>query len=259
MTLHNYVESLLWFAVFLCALMSFGSRLRWWCVPALCALALLWVLIDVPFVIARDFFPHANPQQVIGYASALTTSMLVLATIRKRSLDRLMILMANTAVIATTLIFHFVLIERIMPEWNKTGAFSYSYLQNIPKDEFTASCERSGLDCYIGSDIEGSALGERLKESLGPIHEHSVAQHPDRPIVFGYALNDETTTSVATTVLYIYNHGEARVIASPIMGTYIHDNIKLNFFIMVCCASNFWLFGSIFLLAFHKRRFAGRK
>ncbi|AXH59786.1 hypothetical protein [Pseudomonas amygdali] len=154
--------------------------------------------------------------------------------------------------------FHSVLIDRVMPEWNKTGAFSYSYLQSIPKDEFTASCERSGLDCYIGSDIEGSALGERLKQSLGPIHEHSVAQHSDRPIVFGYALNDETTTSVATTVLYIYDHGEARVIASPVMGTYIHDHIKLNFFILVCCASNAWLFGTIFLLSFHKRRFAKR-
>lgn len=205
------------------------------------------------------FGPTVNPQylNVILAAISLAGVGISLAVKRWRTIDRIMIFGAQGAVVVTTLLFHMLLVQTILPGWNFSIAWG-NIAAVAPPDEMSKVCRDSGLVCWQGEKFEPEAFNpyirDQVRSRLEMLHAEPI---PELGSTFG---SDNDLVTNGTMAVLVYKRNEHYwVIGDSKYGVRAHTVILRSFYILCAIAHTVWIAGALILIFFHKRRFARRK
>ncbi|MFL1449341.1 hypothetical protein ACI77O_13170 [Pseudomonas tritici] len=223
--------------------------------------ACLFVLLDGHFWLGEVLLPpDRNPQiATVGFMIVSTCALLLRLTRKAwRSLDRLMVAGACASVLATFTLFHYVLVQQVLPAWAKDAAWGNSYLLPAPQDQFKSDCKAAGVSCWTSADIAAGALPETLSQQVEGLHRFYVENPPDGEVGHGFGVFNDLGQDGVAVVLYHRDGADTRVIADSKTGRRIHAKVRDMFYLLASVAHGIWLVGALSLLAFHRRRFAKR-
>lgn len=165
-----------------------------------------------------------------------------------------MIFSAQCTVVATTLLFHMLLVQTILPGWNFSIAWGNVAAVAVPS-EMDRVCGESSLVCWQGDTFEPSAFNPYIRDQV----RARIEMLKSEPIAelgttFG---SDNDLVSNGTMAVLVYKKGSHFwVIGDSRYGVRAHTVILRSFYILCAAARSVWLFGALGLLWFHKRRFA---
>lgn len=251
---------LIFFACFLSIILIFRRTLNVWFAFGALACACVFILLDGHFYLAElTLAPEQNPQIATVVLFCATTALLAGASMRPkwRSLDRLIIAFASCSVLITGVVFHSVLIQTILPAWAKDTAWGNSFLISIPREQFLETCAETTLQCW-SSPLDFESINKAFRQQVESVHRFYEANKPEHEVGFGFgAFNDLEQDGVAV-VLYHRAGDDVRVIADPAGGQRVHSAIRDGFYFLSAIAHSVWIFGALWLIGFHSRRFRKR-
>ena len=223
--------------------------------------ALSFVIFDGHYIFGYIILPKGNNPQ-IATVGLLVFSFLSLGTVcllkRGRTLDRIFVAGITTSVFATGLLFHFVLVQTVLPGWAKDAAWGNSYLVSVPIEDFKDRCIESKLECWDSQDLVSRVIEKEYDQLIYGMFDF-YANKPEIGVV-GHGIgsfNDLGENSVAL-ILYHQAGADVRVIADSEGGRRVHRTVRNLFYLLSSVAHLVWLIGGLTLLFFHKKRFAMR-
>ena len=252
---------LIFFSIFLCTILLFKRTLSlFWGFGALvCACLFVW--FDGHFWLGEVTLPPGkNPQiTTVALMAFSCVAMAALAAVRKsRTLDRVMMALASGSLLATFVIFHYVLIQQVLPAWSKDAAWGNSFLLPVPSSGFRDACVSAGLTCWTKEDIESSLVTPAYRQQIEGIYSFYKENEPSQEEGHGFGVFNDLSPDGVAVVLYHQNGPDVRVISDTKAGVRIHSNIRDLFYLLAAVAHTIWLAGALFLLSFHKVRFGRR-
>lgn len=221
---------------------------------------LIFLSQDLDYLLARTIFgPAVNPQflnlilAAISLAGVGSTVMLK----RWRTLDRILLFGAQSAVVLTTLLFHMLLVQAVLPGWNFSIAWG-NVAAVAPPDEMAKVCRENHLTCWQGDTFDPEVFNPYIRHQIaGRIEMLRSDPTPELGTTFGSA-NDLVTDGTLAVLVYKRND-HFWVIGDSRYGVRAHTVILRSFYILCGIAHSVWLFGALSLMWFHKRRFTRRK
>lgn len=228
-------------------------------IGALFVVLLLWHQGENYTLAHLIFGPAINPQflnLVLAAVSLIGVGVTVVVK-QWRTLDRIMIISAQCTVIVTTLLFHMLLVQTILPGWNFSIAWGNVTAVTSPS-EMARVCAESNLVCWQGDTFEPSAFNPYIRDQVRARIEMLKSEPiPELGTTFG---SDNDLVSDGTMAVLVYKKGgHFWVIGDSRYGVRAHTVILRSFYILCAAAHSVWLFGALGLLWFHKRRFSRRK
>jgi len=183
---------------------------------------------------------------------------------RARTLDRLMIAIAVTSLLTTTVIFHQIIVEGSYAralEAHRTQMLDA--LRHVA--DLEAWCaERPGVLCVEANRADPTGrLPAALPSGTADLVDH-LAALPDPVSSFAYTVfngNDPTTLESEDThsvVAIAIDGARLRIAYDPIEPTEINRIHVIWFSALAVFAHSVWLLGALGLLTWHRRRFARR-
>lgn len=251
---------LIFFSVFLSIILIFKPTLSaFWAFGALVC-ACLFIALDGHFYIGEILFPGRNPQIATVALMVACTAALVVRSVRRRwrSLDRLMVGVACSSVLATFAMFHYVLVQQVLPSWAKDAAWGNSYLIPVPQEAFKGECSAAGLSCWTGGDVASGALPDAFRQQIEGLNRFYVENEPAGEVGHGFGVFNDLGQDGVAVVLYHRDGSDVRVIADSKTGIRIHGRVRDLFYLLAFVAHGTWLAGALSLLVFHRQRFAKR-
>lgn len=251
-------HSLIFFSVFLTLSMAVSRTLKARLALGAFVCACVFILIDGHFWLGEVLLPRGkNPQIATVGLMVLTTATFSLGLCFKRwrTLDRIMIGVSSVAVLTTFALFHYVLVQQVLPSWAKDAAWGNSYLLPVPAGIFKQECGQSGLSCWNGDDIAADRLPEAVKQQVQGLYRFYKENTPDTEVGHGFGVFNDLGQDGVAVALYHQKNADVRVIVDSKVGTRIHTTIRDLFYLLATVAHGIWLFGSLSLIAFHRMRF----
>lgn len=252
---------LIFFSCFLSICLLFKRTLSVWLSLGAFTAACLFIWGDGHFLIAKlTLPPDRNPQIATVALYCFTTLCLMgrLALKRWRSLDRLMVCFAAISVLLTGVLFHTILIQRTLPAWAKDAAWGNSYLVSVPITEFQSHCAAARLTCWNGPSLDLEKIDTSIREQVAGIYNFYRDNKPAETVGHGFGAFNDLSPNGVSVVLYHQSGEDIRVIEDSRTGGRIHSFVRDAFYLLCTVAHSIWLFGSLFLIAFHKARFRAR-
>lgn len=254
-------HTLIFFSVFLCiALMikrTLSARVAFGALFCAC----MFVMFDGHFWLGEVLLPRGrNPQIATVFLMVGTTAVMSVLVVFKRwrTLDRLMLYGAAVSVLATFALFHFVLIQQVLPAWAKDAAWGNSYVLPEPRAEFQGACALAGLSCWNGQQVAAGDLPGAFSQQIVGLYRFYQDHKPEGEVGHGFGVFNDLGQDGVSVVLYHQNGADIRVIADSKTGLRIHSKVRDLFYLLTTVAHSVWLFGALSLLAFHRTRFARR-
>lgn len=254
-------HTLIFFSVFLCIVLMTRPTLNARVALGALVCACVFILLDGHFWLGEVFLPKGrNPQIATVAVMALSTATLSTMVMFKRwrSLDRLMVSGAAASVLVTFALFHYVLVQQVLPAWAKDAAWGNSYVLPVPKSGFESECLAAGLTCWDGRQIEGGALPDAYAQQVNGLYRFYKDHHPDGEVGHGFGVFNDLGQDGVSVVLYHQVGSDIRVIADNKTGLRIHSKVRDLFYLLASVAHGVWVIGALSLIAFHRMRFARR-
>lgn len=253
---------LIYTAIILSAILHFARHLGWVKVISSFLLSIVLVLVDAPYMLAETIFPpEKNPQIITVFLCSIFISLALLTCCsrRFRTFDRIFISGIAISILITGLIFHYALVQTVLPKWSKDAAWGRSYLVSLEPEELYSQCESTGLGCWLLDRDSIDEIPIAIRMQVQGVHEFYTNSELTSSFGFGFgAFNDLSEDGVAV-VLYYADPGEPpRVISDSKTGIRIHSTIRDLFYLLSSIAHAVWLFGGLLLLSFHKRKLKRR-
>lgn len=251
-------HTLIFFSIFLSFTMLFTRTLKASLAIGALACACVFVTCDGHFWLGEVLLPRdKNPQiATVGLLVMMAlVSMRSLAIKRWRTLDRVMVAIASASVLATFVLFHYVLVQQTLPIWAKDAAWGNSYLLPVPVESFKRSCDESGLICWTGADIASHALPGAYSQQVEGLYQFYQDHQPETEVGHGLGVFNDLGDDGVSVVLFHQAGEDVRVIVDSRVGIRIHTKIRDSFYLLATVAHGVWLFGALSLIAFHRMRF----
>ncbi|EJD6677598.1 hypothetical protein [Pseudomonas aeruginosa] len=256
----DYSQFLLYLSFSLSMILFFRRRLSPKLIAGAFALALVIFRYGENQTLGHLLLPEgANPQLVPTFLAGIAASGLTLLVVvrRWRTLDRIIMLGAQAAVIGTTLIFHVALVQTALPGWNWNIAWQHRNLLDLPSAEFQDGCKAEGVACWSGTSLRAEDFPAPLRGQIfGTYVDLSTRPFPEMGTTVGID-NDEKTGSIAAVLLY-RKAGLYKVIVDYADAVGAHRVILRLFYVLCSVAHSIWIYLALFLIAFHHRRFSRR-
>lgn len=220
--------------------------------------ACVFVALDGHFWIGELLLPHGRNPQIATVALLMLVSaatLVALALKRWRTLDRIMIFFAGVSVLATFGLFHYVLVQQIMPAWAKDAAWGNSYLLPSAKAEFKVRCAGAGLTCWTASDIDQRNMPSAYQQQVEGLYRFYQEAKPTTEVGHGFGVFNDLGEDGVAVVLYHQDRSDVRVIVDAKAGKRLHAKIRDSFYLLASFAHGIWVFGSLLLIALHRMRF----
>jgi hypothetical protein len=258
MSLSDYDHTLIYLCIFLSATLLFTKNLSLKAVSLCVIFAISSSVLDPIGVLASLALPTGkNPQILTALIFPLVVIPLLASQFFKRfrSITRMMMSIASVAMLLTTILFHYILIQTILPAWGKEGAWAYSSLMEATPSRFDGMCKKENLYCFRDSSLNLNSVPEAYRNGVMGVDKNYSTYKGVEPVIFGYSLfNDLSTTGVAA-ILYSKSGSETRLVISDHEAIEIHTTIKWAFYLLCSVAHSVWLLGGLALILFHTRRF----
>jgi 4-amino-4-deoxy-L-arabinose transferase-like glycosyltransferase len=251
-------HSLIFFSIFLTIAITLYRTLKLLVAIGALVCACVFVAIDGHFWLGETFLPQgANPQIATVALMALTTAVILLGLCFKRwrSLDRIMIGLASASVLVTFALFHYVLVQQVLPAWAKDAAWGNSYLLPAPIEGFKHECTLSGLLCWNGNDIAAGTLPAAYIQQVEGLYRFYQDHKPEGEVGHGFGVFNDLGQDGVSVVLFHQAGEDVRVIVDSKVGLRIHAKVRDLFYLMATVAHWVWLFGALSLIGFHRMRF----
>ncbi len=252
---------LIFFSIFLCFTLSITRTLSAWKALGAFSFACVFILADGHFWLGEVILPEGrNPQiATVGLMILTPILMLLFAVVRwLRSFDRIIMAFASLSVLATSVLFHFVLVQQVLPSWAKDAAWGNSFMLSTPSAAIKAECKSADLSCWGLDEIVSGELPGAFKQQVEGVHTFYEVNTPDGEVGHGFGVFNDLGQDGVAVVLYHRNGPDVRVIADPKTGVRIHGMIRDLFYLLDTTAHGVWIGGALLLIAFHRRRFAIR-
>ncbi|MFK4132233.1 hypothetical protein ACI2KR_08060 [Pseudomonas luteola] len=255
MSLSDYDHALIYLACTLSIVLIFKRQLTLLSACSSAPFAFLCMYLDPLGLLSSWILPKgSNPQILTAIVVPIVALILLIRTIMFRSIDRIMVTASTITVIATTLLFHIVLIQNYLPAWGTAGAWSQSHLLRSDLITFDTFCSKQGLICFHGKTFDIQKLPLAYQESVGSVDEHIRSKNLSHESVFGYSVFNDLDDDGVASILYFWSPNEVRVVINEKMALYIHGQIKWGFYLLCSLAHTVWIFGALILIIFHRRK-----
>lgn len=254
-------HTLIFFSVFLCMALMIKRTLNARVAAGALVCACVFILFDGHFWLGEVFLPRGrNPQLATVVLMVVTTAVMCTMVVfrRWRTLDRLMMCGAAVSVLLTFALFHYVLVQQVLPAWAKDAAWGNSYVLPVPRSGFQDACASAGLSCWSGRQVAVGELPEAFSQQVEGLYRFYKDHKPDGEIGHGFGVFNDLGQNGVAVVLYHQDGGDIRVIADSKTGLRIHSKIRDLFYLLSSVAHSVWVFGALSLIAFHRIRFARR-
>ncbi|NVL48607.1 hypothetical protein F2S72_01175 [Pseudomonas syringae pv. actinidiae] len=254
-------HTLIFFSLFLCVTLLFKRTLNARVALGAFVCACVFISLDGHLWIGEVLLPKDKNPQIATVALMVVTDLAMCAMVlikRWRTLDRLMVCGAAVSILATFALFHFVLVQQVLPAWAKDAAWGNSYLLPVPKVEFQDACASAGLKCWDGRDLAARGLPETFSEQVDGLYRFYQDHKPEGETGHGFGVFNDLGQNGVTLVLFHQSGNDIRVIADVKTGRRIHAKIRELFYLLACVAHGVWLAGALSLITFHRIRFKRR-
>ncbi|PWC98995.1 hypothetical protein [Pseudomonas amygdali] len=251
-------HTLIFFSIFLSFTLFFSRTLKASLAVGALVCACVFVTFDGHFWLGEILLPRGkNPQIATVGLMAFTAliSLIGLAFKSWRTLDRVMVGISSASVLATFVLFHYVLVQQVLPAWAKDAAWGNSYLVPVSVERFRRSCGESELICWIGADVAAHALPEAYSQQVEGLYRFYRDHKPEAEVGHGFGVFNDLGADGVSVVLFHQSGDDVRVIVDAKVGIRIHTKIRDLFYLLATVAHGVWLFGSLSLIAFHRMRF----
>ncbi|HBP1602442.1 TPA: hypothetical protein L5U90_003547 [Pseudomonas aeruginosa] len=225
----------------------------------LCACVFIW--FDGHFWLGAVLLPEGRNPQIATVGLMLATALIlpVLALFRgTRSFDRIIAGVVCISVLLTSGLFHYVLVQQVLPAWAKDAAWGNSYLLAPASERFLAQCAEANLSCWNAGHIKSGALPVAFKQQVEGVYSFYQTNKPDGEVGYGFGVFNDLGQDGVAVILFHMKGEDIRVIADSKAGTRIHSKVRDLFYMLDTTAHAVWLAGALFLIAFHRRRFSRR-
>nr|WP_100549867.1 MULTISPECIES: hypothetical protein [unclassified Pseudomonas] len=252
---------LIFFSIFLCVSLMIYRTLRAWVALGAFFCACLFILVDGHYWLGAVLLPEGrNPQiATVGLMLASAAILTMLAALRRtRSFDRIIVGVASISVLLTSGLFHYVLVQQVLPAWAKDAAWGNSYLLAPTSESFEADCAEANLSCWNAGHIKSGALPVAFKQQVEGVYMFYQSNKPDGEVGYGFGVFNDLGQDGVAVILFHMKGEDIRVIADPKTGTRIHSKVRDLFYLLDTTAHAVWIAGALFLIAFHRRRFSRR-
>lgn len=254
-------HTLIYFVSFLAISLTIRPTLR--AIGTCGALLLAWLFVEMDwtFDLADLLLPAGtNPQYITAAFAGLGISGLTVQVIRKRArtMDRTLVLAALVSVCLTTALFHYVLVNRVLPAWTKDVAWTNYNLVEAPADQFDEKCQLARVECWRGVTFEPGAFKTEVREQLKGVDAFFRANPQPVPQGHGFGGFNDLSEDGVTAVLYYIDKGEARVVIDSRSAKRVHHEVRNLLYLLCAVAHSVWVVGALFLTNFHRRRFKKR-
>lgn len=252
---------LIFFSIFLCVSLMIYRTLRAWVALGAFFCACLFILVDGHYWLGAVLLPEGrNPQiATVGLMLASAAILTMLAALRRtRSFDRIIVGVANISVLLTSGLFHYVLVQQVLPAWAKDAAWGNSYLLAPASESFEGECAEANLSCWNAGHIKSGALPVAFKQQVEGVYTFYQSNKPDGEVGYGFGVFNDLGQDGVAVILFHMKGEDIRVIADPKTGTRIHSKVRDLFYLLDTTAHAVWIAGALFLIAFHRRRFSRR-
>lgn len=256
----RYDEFLVATATLMSLHLCFKSSIGWRAFIGVLAGAGIFMAIEPAYLLADILLPKGkNPQFItVGLMLLANIGLAGVLLFGRRSFDRILVLAMMTSVTVTAFLFHYILVYSILPAWGKDASWANQYLIEKPFEQFDAACQADGFKCWSGKALELNKIRPDLQGQLQGISDFYTAQGSNEPFAHALnAFNDISSNGVAVALFY-HDADGYRLVVDEKAGKRIHGLIRSQFYLLCSIAHAVWLFGCLFLIAFHKRRFGHR-
>lgn len=253
-------HTLIFFSVFLSITLMINRSLSTVATLGAFVCACVFILVDGHFWLGEVLFPGRNPQiATVGFMIATTSILLAMVTVKKwRTLDRIMISAACASVLVTFSLFHYVLVQQVLPAWAKDAAWGNSYLLPAPESRFKGDCKAAGLLCWQSDDVAAGLIPEAFQQQVEGLDRFYQENKPDGEVGHGFGVFNDLGQDGVAVVLYHRSGDDVRVISDSKAGLRIHSKVRDLFYLLASVAHGVWLIGALFLLSFHRKRLSKR-
>lgn len=254
-------HTLIFFSVFLCIFLMFKRTLNARVALGALVCACLFIMLDGHFWLGEVFLPRGKNPQIATVALMLVTTVIMSTLVlfkRWRTLDRLMVCGSAVSVLITFALFHYVLVQQVLPAWAKDAAWGNSYVLPVPNAGFQEACTSAGLTCWDGSQVAAGKLPDALSQQIDGLYRFYQDHKPEGEVGHGFGVFDDLGQDGVCVVLYHQAGADIRVVADSKTGLRIHSKVRDLFYMLACVAHSVWLLGALSLIAFHRIRFARR-
>jgi len=252
---------LIFFSVFLCIALIFKPTLNARVALGALVCACVFILLDGHFWLGEFFLPKGrNPQLATVVLMIITTATLSTMVVFKRwrTLDRIMVTGASASVLLTFALFHYVLVQQVLPAWAKDAAWGNSDVLPVPMSGFEETCLAAGLGCWDERQIAAGELPDAFAQQVDGLYRFYKEHRPDGEVGHGFGVFNDLGQDGVSVVLYHQKGSDIRVIADSKTGQRIHAKVRELFYLLASVAHGIWLSGALSLIAFHRIRFARR-
>ncbi|HEJ4408092.1 TPA: hypothetical protein SL557_000376 [Pseudomonas aeruginosa] len=252
---------LIFFSIFLCVSLMIYRTLRAWVALGAFFCACLFILVDGHYWLGAVLLPEGrNPQiATVGLMLATATILTMLAALRRtRSFDRIIVGVASISVLLTSGLFHYVLVQQVLPAWAKDAAWGNSYLLAPASESFEADCAEANLACWNAGHIKSGGLPDAFKQQIEGVYMFYQSNKTDGEVGYGFGVFNDLGQDGVAVILFHMKGEDIRVIADPKTGIRIHSKVRDLFYLLDTTAHVVWIAGALFLIAFHRRRFSRR-
>lgn len=224
------------------------------------AAAAIFVTADGHFLLGAITVPGKNPQiaTVVFYLLALAGLISAACVKRWRSFDRLITAITMASIGITGLLFHYLLIQQVLPAWSMDAAWGNSHLLPVGEGQFEKECASARLQCWALEEVNGSwtpALPYSIAQQVEGLRTFYAENPPEHQVGHGFGAFNDLEPEGVTVVLYYQDGDHIRLISDPAAGERIHGQIRTGFYLLSSVAHGVWLFGALWLIAFHRARF----
>nr|CEK42021.1 hypothetical protein PQBR57_0068 [Pseudomonas fluorescens SBW25] len=254
-------HTLIFSSVFLCIAMIFNRTLNAKLALGALVCACVFIVLDGHFWLGKVFLPRDKNPQIATVALMFITSTvmgLMVSFKRWRTLDRIMVCGASVSVLATFALFHYVLVQQVLPAWAKDAAWGNSFVLPVPKSGFQDACLDAGLLCWNGRQIASGALPQAYSQQIEGLYQFYRDHKPDGEVGHGLGVFNDLGEDGVSVVLYHQSGNDIRVVADSKTGLRIHSKVRDLFYLLASVAHSVWIFGALSLITFHRRRFTRR-
>lgn len=255
MSLSDFDHLIIYFALFISFSLCIQRQLSKTALFTSLAAGVLALNVDASEFLTKTFLgPQANGQiaLVVIFAIVTVVNGVSCVILKRRTLERCMMLICSVSFCVTTLIFHHVLIENYLHSWMKDAALKNAYILENQLSDIDDRCRSANLICWNGTKFTEKDIPEDLYEGLKSIDQHFDDLKLSDPVVHAYgALNDTEEDGVAA-ILYARSPGLVQIVIDRQSGRQVHTEIKKGFYLLDSIAHGVWLAGTLILMYFHR-------
>lgn len=205
-----------------------------------------------------------NVQYAILLLYAVALPWLASAAIRRRTLDRLFVLLIVTTTLGTTMLFHKVVVESALQgsvehvRAQKLAAMRAT--QGLGADVFRSACRTLDVACLDLPEGAGMPLGGHWSPALAEVVTKLHRDTAGRPVRHAQALRIGVLKPDLRGEQYAYERDAAgaRVMVDDASYATLPARYKAYFSILLVSAHAWWAGGGVALLAWHRRRLSRR-